>query len=352
VSTNAATLPLNLGSGLRVSWLLSLRNTALRSLYMRLSTLCAPLRAAVAYGRASRYLLASWLLALGELTATPSQAQARPVEVMVLGCDHLHQLYTAQDPRSDVFNSKKQAELAQLRAQLQRFRPELIMVEAEPKEQPQLDSLYAAYQQGRLQFSALPYGRSERYQIGFALAKELHLPAPQGIDYAAATSQGLLSTGRNIALFRQGLQELQMTARPLKRQVQHDSLSVRDYIALMNQPAFIALSHRALLNTPALVTSGTFASNGINTNDLGRVDTAYIGAHYITLFYNRNLKIYSNLLRVQQKTRAQRLLVVFGQNHVGVQQELLGANPSYRVVPAHTYLKAPAGRRPKAKKAT
>ena len=321
---------------------------------MRLSTLCTTLRAAVAHGRPARYRLAGSLLALGWLAATTGQAQApaRPVEVMVVGCDHLHQVYTAQDARSDVFSPKKQAELAQLRAELRRFRPELILVEAEPKEQPQLDSLYAAYQQGRLQFSALPYGRSERYQLGFALAKELHLPAPQGIDYAAATSQGLLSTGRNIDLFKQGLRELQLTARPLKRQVQHDSLSVRDYIALMNQPAFIALSHRALLNTPALVTSGTFAASGINTNDLGQVDTAYVGAHYITLFYNRNLKIYSNLLRIQQKTRAQRLLVVIGQNHVGVQQELLGANPTYRVVPAHTYLKAPAGRRVKIKKAS
>jgi hypothetical protein len=172
-------------------------------------------------------------LLLGGLLATSgyAQAPARAVEVLVLGCDHLNQLYTGQDPRSDVFSPKKQAELAQLRARLRRFRPALVLVEAEPKEQPQLDSLYAAYQQGNLQFTALPYGRSERYQIGFALAKELHLPAPQGVDYTAATSQGLLSTGRNIVLFRQGLQQLQATARPLKRQVQHDSLSVYDYLA-------------------------------------------------------------------------------------------------------------------------
>lgn len=321
---------------------------------MRLATLCAQLRAAVAPAQASRYLLGSLGLAWGGLTATPSQAQApaRPVEVMVLGCDHLQQLYTAQDPRSDVFSPKKQAELAHLRAQLRRFRPELILVEAEPKEQPQLDSLYAAYQQDQLQFTTLPSGRSERYQIGFALAKELHLAAPQGIDYYAATSQGLLHNGRNIAQFQQGLKALQAAARPLRRQVQHDSLSVADYLALINQPALVALSHRALFNTPALVTGGTFADNGINTNDLGRVDTAYVGAHYITLFYNRNLKIYSNLLRTQQKTGAQRLLVILGQNHVRVQEELLGANPTYHVVPAHRYLKVPAGRRAKPKKAS
>jgi hypothetical protein len=188
----------------------------------------------------------------------------------------------------------------------------------------------------------LPEGRSERYQVGFALARQLGLPAPQGIDYYAATSQNLLSTGRNIAAFRQELQLLQAVSRPLRRQVQHDSLSLYDYIALANQPALIALAHRAVFNAPALVTSGTFSATGTNTVDLGKVDTTYIGAHYITLVYNRNLKIYSNILREQQRSQAKRILVVLGVAHVGVQEELLAANPAYRVVHAASYLKTKA----------
>ncbi len=272
---------------------------------------------------------------------------------MLVGFDHLSQLYNKQ-PESDVFSPKKQAELAKLRAQLARFRPEAIMLEAEPREQPQLDSLYGRYQAGQLAFAALPTGRSERYQVGFALARQLSLPAPQGIDYYAATSQNLLNTGHNISYFQHDLQLLQATARPLRRLVQHDSLSLYDYLALANQPALVTLSHRAIFNTPALVTSGSFSAAGTNTQDLGRVDTAYIGAHYITLFYNRNLKIYTNILRAQQQTQARRVLVMIGLAHVGVLQELFAANPNYRVVPAASYLKTKqtqllkmvAGRRP------
>lgn len=275
---------------------------------------------------------------LKPLTGRAQVAKPGPIEVLVIGFDHLNSLYNKQ-PESDVYSPKKQAELAKLRAQLARFRPEAIMLEAEPREQSRLDSLYERYRAGQLVFTALREGRGERYQVGFVLARQLGLPAPRGIDYYAATSQNLLSTGHNISYFQRDLKLLQTTVRPLRRQVQHDSLSLYDYLALANQPALVALSHRVVFNTPALVTSGTFAASGTNTQDLGRVDTAYIGAHYITLFYNRNLKIYANILRAQQQTQAQRVLVLMGQNHVGVLQELLAANPDYRVVLADKYLK-------------
>ncbi|UOR06902.1 DUF5694 domain-containing protein [Hymenobacter aerilatus] len=270
-----------------------------------------------------------------------SRAQGAPsnkVQVMVVGSDHLAQLYNKQ-PQSDVFSAKKQAELAQVRAQLARFRPTVILVEAEPREQAQLDSLYRLYQQGQLALESLPTGRSERYQVGFALAKQLQLPSPKGVDYYATTSQSLLSTGTNIEAYTRELKQLQTTARPLKRLVQHDSLSLYDYLALVNRPELISLVHRLQFNTPAQVMNGTFAAGGTNTVDLGKVDTEYIGAHFITLFYNRNLKIYSNILRAQQQSQAPRVLVLFGVAHVGVLQELLAANPAYEVVPATRYLK-------------
>lgn len=221
-------------------------------------------------------------------------------------------------------------------------------MEVEPQEQPHLDSIYAAYQQGSLPLTAVPYGRSECYQVGFALAKDLHLSVPRGINYYVGTSQSLLRSGHNFDLFQHDLRELQTTARPLKRLVQHDSLSVYDYIALMNQPHLLALSHRAVYNTPAYVTDGTFAST--NSAEVSRVDTAYIGVQYISLFYNRNLKIYTNLLRVQQQTQAQRLLLIYGQNHIAVLQELLRVNPAYQVVEAAPYLKTSATRLLKTKK--
>ena len=288
-----------------------------------------------------RFAYCTLLVVLGlvlPLVAVAQGPQPAKIQVMVVGSDHLAQLYDKQ-PASDVFSPKKQAELTQVRAQLARFRPEVILVETEPKEQGRLDSLYALYQKGLLPLERLPFGRSEGYQIGFALAKQLQLPSPKAVDYYAATSQSLLSTGTNIGAYSQDLKLLQTTARPLRTLVQHDSLSLYDYLALVNQPAMIALVHRVQFNTPALVMNGTFAAGGTNTVDLGKVDTDYIGAHFITLFYNRNLKIYSNILRAQQQSQAKQVLVLFGVAHVGVLEELFAANPAYQVVHTATYLK-------------
>ena len=298
------------------------------------------MRTAFFYLAAQQFFSLSILLFGSSLPVTVA-AQTKPpakMQVMVVGSDHLSQLFN-QQLASDVFSPKKQAELALVRTQLARFRPEVILVEAEPKEQPQLDSLYALYQKGLLHLERLPTGRSERYQIGFALARQLQLPSPKAVDYYAATSQNLLSTGTNIGAYTQNLKLLQTTARPLKTLVQHDSLSLSDYLALVNQPALIALVHRLQFNTPALIMNGTFAAGATNTVDLGKVDSEYIGAHFITLFYNRNLKIYSNILRAQQRSPAKRVLVLFGVAHVGVLEELFAANPAYQVVHAAAYLK-------------
>jgi hypothetical protein len=291
-----------------------------------------------------RFLLC--LLSLVFLTPAVSQAQSDKkdqTEIMVVGFVHLAQIYN-KEPQSDVLNPKKQAEIAKLREDLSKFRPDAIMIEAEPSEQGRMDSLYALYRAGNLDFSTLPEGtgRSERYQVGFAMAKQLNLPSPSCVDYYAATSQSLLSTGDNIDYFNQGLKEMQMTARPLQRMAQHDSLSVYDYIALANHPDLVSMIHRVMFNNPAMVTNGSFSATGTNTVDLGKVDTAYIGAHYISLFYNRNLKIYSNILRAQQQTKAKRVMVIMGPAHVAVLQELLAKNPNYHVVPASKYLKTKA----------
>ena len=284
-----------------------------------------------------RALIGLFLCSL-PLVSTAQSPRPAPIQVMVVGSDHLSQLYN-QQPASDVFSAKKQVELAQVRAQLARFRPDLILVESEPQEQGRLDSLYTLYQQGTLPLERIPGGRGERYQIGFALAKQLHLPSPKAVDYYTATAQSLLNAGTNIEAYTRELKLLQTTARPLKTLVQHDSLSLYDYLALANQPAMIALLHRMQFNTPALVMNGTFAAGGTNTADVGKVDTEYIGAHFITLYYNRNLKIYSNILRAQQQSQAKRVLVLFGLAHIGVLEELFAANPAYQVVHATTYLK-------------
>ncbi|MGV3560910.1 DUF5694 domain-containing protein [Larkinella arboricola] len=270
-------------------------------------------------------------------TKTVFAQQTEPVEILFLGFDHLNQLANGT-PQAEVFSSKKQAELAKLNAALKQFAPDMIMVEVEPREQARLDSLFRLYRSGSLKLTDLNGGRSETYQVGFVLGKLLNHPRIYGIDHYEATSQSLLSKGENIELFRQGLQKLQNTARPLKKAVQQDNLSLYDYVVAINRPAMIQLTHRLFYNMPALVINGDFSESGVHSTDLSKLDKAYIGAEFISLFYNRNLKIYSNILTAQLKNRGRKLLVIMGQTHVGVLQDLVEDNPAYKIVSPLSYL--------------
>ena len=128
------------------------------------------------------------------------------------------------------------------------------------------------------------------------------------------------------------------TARPLKKRVQQDSLSIYDYIRTMNQDKFVDLTHNLIFNLLAYVVNVAFSENGTNTVDIGEIDDSYIGAEYITLFYNRNLKIYSNILNTVLKHKSNKVLLIIGQLHIGVLRDLLTYNPNYKVVNTLDYL--------------
>lgn len=266
-----------------------------------------------------------------------ANAQNEKTEIMFVGFDHLSQMDNGT-PESDVFSYKKQQEILQLTNHLQKFSPDMVMVEVEPKRQSSLDSLFTLYKNDDLNLSDIENGSSETYQVGFRLGKLNDLTRIYGVDHYEATSQSLLNNGSNISLFQKELKNLQNTARPLKQSVQKDSLSIYDYIVFMNKPETIHLTHNLFYNLPAYVVDGKFSDSGTNTVDLGEVDEKYIGAEYITLFYNRNLKIYSNILNAQLKNHGKRLIVLLGQVHVGVLKELFEKNPNYKVVSPIEYL--------------
>lgn len=259
------------------------------------------------------------------------------IDILLVGFDHLSQMDNGT-ATSDIFSSKKQKEIILLAEKLKSFAADMILVEKEASEQKTLDSLYRSFVKGKIQLSDIENGASETFQVGFRLARMLQLNRVFGIDHYESTSQSLLDSGKNIDVFKNGLGALINIARPLKKSVQKDSLSIYEYIKIMNQPEMINLSYNALFNLPAYVIEGEFSENGTNTVDIGSIDNRYIGAEYITLFYNRNLKIYSNILNTQLDQNSKRIILIMGQLHIGVLMDLLKHNSRYNVRDISDYL--------------
>lgn len=268
-----------------------------------------------------------------------SQAQQPndKIQIMLVGYAHWGQLDDGSEQAS-MFSPAKQESIEQLTSSIQNFDPEMIMVELAPEQQKWCDSLFNLYKKDKLKLEDFEYGSGETYQVGFRLGKALKLQHIYGIDFDNSTSQSLLKSGAHYEKFEEQLKLLQQKARPMGKLVQQDSLSLYDFTREINKPEMLELTHRLIFNLPAYVQNGEWDENGIGYHQLDQTEKQYAGAEYISLFYNRNLKIYSNILNTQLETGARRIYLQMGQAHIGVLKDLLENNPNYEIIDPLTYI--------------
>lgn len=270
-------------------------------------------------------------------TATASLAQTTPTEVMIAGSDHLNQLYSKDHPTTDVLTAPGQQHIGRFTAALARYKPDMLVIESLPEEQAEIDSLYALYRQDKLNLAALPGGRSEIFQVAFRLGKQLGLARIYCANAPGGTSQGILRTGQNIELYQQGQQELSKASGGLRTQLQQGAISLYDYEVAINQPELYNLVYRLRYVTPARVVNGRFTKPDAAV-DTAFINPKYIGAELISVFKNRDYKIYSNIVVQALETKPRRVLALFGAAHMGSMQSIFASDPAFRVVESRKYL--------------
>ncbi|HEX8426269.1 DUF5694 domain-containing protein [Hymenobacter sp.] len=291
-------------------------------------------------------LLLSCLVALVGLfgcTATKTQPTAgttkslAPIAIMMVGGPHLAQVYKPTNPNTDVLTAKRQAELAAVCNQIQRFKPDAIMVEELPERQARIDSLYALYRQGKLDLNTMPGGRSETYQLGFVLGKRLGLERIYCVNAPGGTSQSILHEGTNIKLYEEATTEHRAYGAPVLQKWESGSLTMGGLLSFTNSPVLLQQLHTLVYRTPARVTDGTLKPDPMV--DAAFVSPHYVGAEFISVIYNRDLKIYSNIVTTQLAARSSRILTIIGARHVASLGGIFRTDPAYQVVDASAYLK-------------
>ena len=289
-----------------------------------------------------RLLLSSLISLAGLLGCTsshlPTTGTPEPhVDIMLVGSPHFSQLYNAKNPLSDVLSPQRQAELATLNDRLQRFQPDAILVEELPEQQAYVDSLYQRYRQGQLTLTSLPNSRSEIYQVAFVLGKRLGHEHIYCVNAPGGTSQSILHEGTNIELYQQATQQHRDAQAPILEQFQKGTLTMAGLLAFVNSPALLQQLHTLVYRTPARVTNGTLKPDPMV--DAAFINPNYVGAEFISVFYNRDLKVYSNIVTTQLATGNSRLLTIIGARHVASLQGILSTDPAYRVIAPTKYLK-------------
>lgn len=274
-------------------------------------------------------LLLALLLAGGLPPAASAQApdEEAPAAVMVIGTVHLdnpgRDVNNPEVP--DVLSPEKQRELQRLRDSLARFRPTKMAVEIRRRHQPRIDSLYRAFQAGRLDTSFavgdFTSVRSEQYQLGFRLADRLDHQRVWAVDHMIPMEIGRVSSfaeAHDPALLRylKGFSEGPLTT-TIDSLLQHETLGA--LYRFLNRPSTVEQFRAPNVRMAAAVTDSTF-----------------VGADVITDYHRRNLRIFANVARVADP--GDRIILIFGAGHSPYLRPLIQASPQMQFVDPLDYL--------------
>lgn len=276
-------------------------------------------------------------------SASPLFSQDSKTQILLLGSDHLAQVYRENNSHTDVLAPGNQLSVSAFNEQIAQFKPDLVMIEELPEAQQRIDSLYESYRSDQLDLHHLPGGRSEIYTIAFPIAKKSGLSRIHCINAPGGTSQSILDNGNRIELYKEYGATLRKTVIAKYEALGKGELSFKDYLTFLNQPTAYEQVYRLRYIIPARVTHGYF-HNPDKSIDTTRIDKAHIGAELISHFKNRDYKIYSNVVTSQLDTGAKRILLIIGVAHIGSLKNIFNDDPYFRVIDANEYLAPQADR--------
>lgn len=229
------------------------------------------------------------------------------VEISIVGTFHF-------PDRFDVFSGKTQREIATFVAELAKWQPDAVAIELPVREQKRIDAYYRDFSVadtvvphscGKL----VTYGHegelttlNEAVQVGFRLAKILGHSRVYGIDEDMELSDELAAIAR-VAVEKPFAEAM----RYLENAYENSERTVQALYRIHNDPQYLALDHAMYLSMNAVNQGG------------------YEGARLAAQWYERNLKIFSNLQNLcADKTR---VFVLIGSSHVPILKELVRGCP-------------------------
>lgn len=255
------------------------------------------------------------------VSSTIAQQDARK-QIIVLGTFHFASNQDAiKHGELDILGTQRQAEIQELNDKLAGFGPDRIMVEWKVVEdQPYVDSAYAEYLADRFSLRA-----NEVYQIGFRQARRFDTGPPQCIDadglFLYDTLNYAAGKSGSTAWFEAYMDSVVQLV--LEEDSLHMHQRITEALRQMNSEEGSRLS---------LAVNGVFAAARLGP--LG--DDA--GAEFIGQWYLRNIRMYANICR-STRDSDQRVLVIVGNGHRPIIEQMLRADPDWEVIEAERYLR-------------
>ena len=233
-------------------------------------------------------------------------------QVLVIGTYHMNNpgLDAINLKADDVLAAKRQAEIEQLTAQMTEFRPTKVAVEIPFGRDSVSNSLYRRYLAGSYQLD-----RTEMQQLGFRVARAARLPRIYGVDFDLDVNVASVM----VWALTHGQPDLASAAQSVTARL------VAEVDSMMRN-ATVGEIIRTLNSTRADSAHGVYMA----ALRVG-ADTSYPGATMTARWYERNLKIAANVLRLVESPQ-DRVLVIIGAAHGPILREILERVPGIQLV--------------------
>ncbi|MBI1770089.1 MAG: hypothetical protein HY015_04560 [Bacteroidetes bacterium] len=251
----------------------------------------------------------SLLFAVIIFTSLNAQTKSK---ALVLGTYHM------ENPGLDKFNMKaddigtlkRQDEVEAFVNHLASFKPTKICLEYPYAKRQKLNENYAAYLNGKYELR-----KNEIDQIGFRLAKKLGLKEVFAVDKEAPFEFDTVVTVAQKYQFFSFLEFLGKLPGWLEEENQKlYSKTITQYYQYLNTPENVRKGHGFYLSTAAV----------------GKDDN-YAGADLVADWYERNLRIYRNILNIDRKPE-DRFFILFGAGHSKILQDLIDDSAGFELV--------------------
>ncbi len=247
------------------------------------------------------------------------------IPVTILGTFHFaypnrDRIVTEANKQVDILSEQRQRELQELLDKLSGYKPTIVAVEVMTEKQPYIDSLYAEYLAGRYQPAV-----NEVYQIGFRLARRAGLKRVYCIDTWGDYERYITRdtfwvhyenwvNAHPFDHFQKPVQQYNDTA---------VKMTLTDFYRYANSPQVLKMMQSAYF-------LGGFMFEE-NPGD-------FAGTDWVTSqWYNRNLRIVRNLMRVPAGPD-DRIFILYGNGHHALLRDYLEYAPFYRYVPVGNFL--------------
>jgi len=245
-------------------------------------------------------------------------------DLLILGSFHFKDAgLDGYKPEYDINikSDKKQQELQEVIKAILKYGPTKVAVEVKRNRHKRIDSLYNEYLNDRYEL-----GSNEIYQIGFRVAKLLGHQKVYAVDAPSrgyfsemteeelvAKEQGYIKKADQKALEREAWLHKKFMSMYAIEDKQKTQITLLEQFLYMNEPSRLLLGHGHYI---------------IGSFKMGEGEDDYFGADSAMWWYNRNIRIFQNLLQIQE-SHNEKIFLLIGAGHVPIIDFLAGASPDF-----------------------